>query len=69
MIKKFNKKMNKLKLAYIVLVVSVALLIGNLYRIDYNNIEKSNYFGIISNLLLIILMVISIRDLKKVKEK
>ena len=59
--------MNKLKLAYFLIIVSVILLVINISQLDFNNLDKGNYFGILSNLLLIFAMVINIRDLNKTK--
>jgi hypothetical protein len=57
--------MNKLKLAYFLLFASLILMILNIYGLDFNNLQKGNYWGIISNLLLMFGMVVNIRDLKK----
>ena len=59
------RNMNKLKLAYFLLFASLILLILNIYLLDFNNLQKGNYWGIISNLLLMFGMVVNIRDLKK----
>jgi hypothetical protein len=61
--------MNKLKLAYIVLIISLVLLFINTYRLLFLKIDNGNLLGLISNICLFIAMVISIRDLKKIKEK
>lgn len=57
--------MNNLKLVYFLTVASLLLLIINIYRLDFNNLKNGNYFGIISNVLLLILFIIKIRELKK----
>ena len=57
--------MNKFKLAYFLLFASLILLILNIYLLDFNNLQKGNYWGIISNLLLMFGMVVNIRELKK----
>ena len=61
--------MNKLKLAYFLLFTSIILLIVNIYGLDFNNLQKGNYWGIVSNLLLLFGMIVNIRDLKKGAEK
>ena len=61
--------MNKLKLAYIVLIISLVLLFINTYRLLFLKIDNGSLLGLISNIFLFIVMVISIRDLKKIKEK
>jgi hypothetical protein len=61
-------KMNKLKLAYLLLIVSIILLVINIYNLDFKNLQNGNYWGIVSNLLLMIGMIINIRDLNNRKE-
>ena len=60
--------MNNIKLAYFLLVVSSILLILNIYNLDFDNLRNGNYWGIVSNLLLMFGMIINIRDLKKLKK-
>ncbi len=55
-------KMNKLKLAYFLLIASTILLIINIYNLDYENLQNGNYWGIVSNLLLMFGMIVNIRD-------
>jgi hypothetical protein len=57
--------MSKLKLAYFLLAGSTLMLIINIYNLDFNDLKNGNYFGIISNILLILGMIINIKDLKK----
>jgi formate hydrogenlyase subunit 3/multisubunit Na+/H+ antiporter MnhD subunit len=61
-------QMNKLKLAYFLLIASAILLIINIYNLDFMNLQNGNYWGIVSNLLLMIGMIINIRDLKSREE-
>jgi hypothetical protein len=56
--------MNKLRTSYFLLVLSSILLVVNVYRLDFNNLQKENYWIIGSNLLLITAMIFSIRDLR-----
>ena len=60
--------MNKLKLAYLLLIASAILLIINIYNLDFKNLQNGNYLGIASNLLLMIGIIINIRDLKNREE-
>ena len=60
--------MKKLKLAYFLLILSTILLILNIYNLDFSNLQNGNYWGIISNLLLMFGMIINIRDLRKNEE-
>lgn len=59
--------MNRLRIAYFVLIVSFLLLILNLSELDFNDFSKNRYSGSVSNLLLIASMIVTIRDLKKQK--
>ena len=61
--------MNKLKFDYLLLIVSSILLILNISGLDFNNLQKGNYWGIISNLLLMFGMIVNIRNLNKDEEK
>lgn len=51
----------KTKLAYFILIVSIVLLVVNLYINDLNDFRASDYLGISSNVLLIVAMVLTIR--------
>lgn len=57
--------MNKLKFAYLLLIIGSVLLVVNIYNLDFNQLKNENYWGIVSNLLLIIGMIVTIRDVKK----
>ncbi len=57
--------MNKVRIAYILIIASLALLGLNLYN-GYNQ-NEFNYFGIGSNILLILAMAIIIFQSKKIK--
>lgn len=59
--------MNNIKLAYFLLAASLILLALTIYRLDFNNLQSGNYFGIISNILLMFAMILRIRDFKKNK--
>ena len=58
--------MNKNRIAYILIIASIALLGLNIYN-GYNQ-NNYNYFGIGSNLLLILAMAIIIFQNKKIKK-
>ncbi|WP_445720392.1 hypothetical protein [Flavobacterium sp.] len=60
--------MNKLKFAYFLLIASTILLFINIYNLDFKNLQNGNYWGIVSNLLLMFGMIVNIRDLKKREE-
>lgn len=57
--------MNKLKLAYLLLIIGSVLLMVYLYKYVFNNFNNKYFWGIVSNLLLIIGMIVTIRDVKK----
>ena len=59
--------MNRLKIAYFVLILSFILLIINITELDLKDLSKNYYSGIVSNVLLIASMIFTIRDLKKEK--
>jgi len=61
--------MNKLKLAYFLLIASSILLIINICNLDFKNLQNGNYWGIVSNLLLMFGMIVNIRDLKNKENK
>lgn len=60
--------MKKIQLAYFLLIASTILLILNIYNLDFNNLQNGNYWGIVSNLLLMFGMIVNIRDFKKNEE-
>jgi len=61
--------MKKINFAYIILIVGIILLILNITDLDFENFKQGPFFGIISNILLIILMIVNIRDLKKLEKE
>ena len=63
--------MNKIRIAQLILLAGLILLIINLRQLDFNNLlqDKGIVMGIISNALLIVGMVISIKELKKTKNQ
>jgi len=59
----------KRKLPHILIFVSVILLIINVSRLDFENLRNGASYGIISNILLIIGMILVIIDKKKRDKK
>jgi len=55
--------------AYIVMIAGLILLIINILDLDFNNLKNGPYSGIVSNVLLILAMIISVRDLNKIENK
>ena len=56
--------MNKLYVLYFAIIVSSILLIFNVSELDFNNLQNGSYTGIIGNILFILAMIVTIRDLK-----
>ena len=61
--------MKKITGAYIILVLSLLLLIWNVYQLDFDNLKNGPYSGIVSNILLMLAMIVSIKDLNKSSRK
>jgi amino acid transporter len=57
--------MKKKTFAYLILLIGVVLLAVSLFDLFFNNPKQTNVSGLISNVLLIVLMVVNIRDLNK----
>lgn len=51
--------------AYIVMIVGMILLIINISELNFSNLKNGSFSGIVSNVLLILAMIISVRDLNK----
>lgn len=63
----YKNKKRILATRYVVLVMSFLLLLGNCFNSYFD--KSINYFGIISNILLIIAMIIAIKQQKKIDDK
>lgn len=63
--------MNKIRVAQLILVAGIVLLIFNLSELDLNNLwfNKGPVLGVISNILLIVGMIVSIKEMKKTKNQ
>ena len=59
--------MSKLNFSYLLLLGSSILLILNVVRLDFNNFQYGALFGIASNLCLMILAIMTIKNIKKVQ--
>ena len=55
--------------AYLVMLAGLILLIFNISELDFSNLKNGPIYGIISNILLILAMIVSINDLKKNENK
>jgi hypothetical protein len=67
--RKKKKNMNRKKVAYFVIFASLILLVFNLSEFNLNNLKENHYAGIASNLLLILGMILTIRELNKSQKK
>lgn len=65
---KTESGMTKTTGAYIVMIAGLILLMWTFSELDFNNLGKGPFTGIVSNVLLILAMIVSIRDLKKNKQ-
>jgi len=61
----YGSRMKKKTFAYLILLIGVVLLAVSLFDLFFNNPKQTNVSGLISNVLLIVLMVVNIRDLNK----
>jgi len=61
--------MNRKKIAYILLILGILLLIVNISALNFKDLSENNYFGIGSNLLLILAMILTIRGINKNENK
>jgi energy-converting hydrogenase Eha subunit C len=61
--------MKKINFAYAILSIGIILLILNIADLDFENFKQGALFGIISNILLIILMIVNIKGLKKIEKE
>ncbi len=52
-----------------IIITATVLLIINIYDLDFNNIKNGPFSGIVSNLLIIIAMILTRRDIKKRESK
>ena len=51
--------------AYIVMIAGILLLFFNVFQLDFSNLSKGPFSGIVSNILLIVAMMVSIKDINK----
>jgi hypothetical protein len=59
------QKMKKFYLIYFTIIASIVLMIYNISELDFDNLEKGPFAGIVSNVLLILAMLFTIRGVKK----
>ena len=56
--------MKKINFIYFIIFASIIIMVYNISELDFNNIKSGPFAGIVSNILLILAMVFTIRDLK-----
>jgi len=67
-IEKFCGIMTKKYFFYFIIIAGIVLMIYNISELDFDNLKKGPFAGIVSNILLILAMLLTMRDIKK-KEK
>jgi len=61
--------MNRKNLAFFIIIISVILLIINLYEIGFANLLSIKILNPISNILIILAMIFILKDTKKQKKE
>ena len=61
--------MKRIHLTYFVLIASIVLMFFNIAELDFDNLKNGPFAGIVSNVLLIIAMLLTIKDIKKKESK
>ena len=62
---KKKSKMTKKTGAYIVMIAGLILMILNIADLDFGDLKAGPFTGLVSNILLIVAMIISIRHMNK----
>jgi|TARA_B110000305_G_C19444513_1_gene643956 hypothetical protein len=57
--------MKKKIIPYIIIIISFILFAVNVYQLDFNNLNQNSFYGIISNIFLIVLGIYLIYQSKK----
>jgi hypothetical protein len=57
--------MKKKIIPYIIIIISFILLAVNVYQLDFNNLTQNSFYGIISNIFLMVLGIYLIYQSKK----
>ncbi|AXO79239.1 hypothetical protein DZC78_02205 [Olleya aquimaris] len=67
--KNINKTMTKKYFIYLIIIASIVLMIYNISELDFDNLKKGPFAGIVSNILLILTMLVTMRDIKKKEQE
>ena len=62
-------KMKKKYFIYFIIIASAILMIYNITELDFNDLKKGPFGGIVSMVLLILAMILTLRDIKKDENK
>ena len=61
--------MTKKYFIYFIIIASIILMIYNILELDFDNLKKGPFAGIVSNILLILAMLLTVRDTKKKEQE
>ena len=50
---------------YLIIIAGIVLIVHNVSELDFDNLQKGPYSGIVLGILLILTMIFTIRDVKK----
>tara|TARA_Y100001934_G_C11905495_1_gene564267 strand:+ start:328 stop:597 length:270 start_codon:yes stop_codon:yes gene_type:complete len=67
--KNTNHTMTKKYFIYFIIIASIVLMIYNISELDFDNLKKGPFAGIVSNILLILAMLVTMRDIKKKEQE
>lgn len=62
---KTKRIMTKKYFIYFIIIAGIVLMIYNISELDFDNLKKGPFAGIVSNILLILAMLLTMRDIKK----
>ncbi|GGZ94494.1 hypothetical protein [Algibacter mikhailovii] len=54
---------------YFIIIAGIVLMIYNISELDLDNLKKGPFAGIVSNILLILAMLLTMKDIKKQENK
>lgn len=61
--------MTKKYFIYFIIIASIVLMIYNISELDFDNLKKGPFTGIVSNILIILAMLLTMRDIKKKEQE
>ena len=57
--------MKRIYSMYLIIIAGIVLIVHNVSELDFDNLQKGPYYGIVLGILLILTMIFTIRDVKK----